>query len=264
MRDLGGYRVEAELADGGAVAADPAGRRVILKPLDDDCLLKGHLHPLIKDRLGRVRELAHLGVANLLGVERLDGRCFLVWQHVEGRTLEEHLAGSEKGQWALRDIALRLVQSVEALHALGIVHGALHARNIIIEPDGALRLTHISPLLYTDMAVDIEALLDLLSDLGHEQSAQEELPTLRQIAAQLTALPRAAADGAVEAPAAERDGMKLRRAALIGAAAATVIGAGVAWGVWRYSSREADREPAYPEIRSAADHREAHAWGAIS
>jgi hypothetical protein len=245
------------------LAADPARRRVVLKPLDEDCLLKGNLHPLIKDRLGRVRELAHLGVANLLGVERLDGQCFLVWQHVEGQTLEDYLDATEKGPQALRGIALRLVQSVESLHALGIVHGALHARNIIVEPDGALRLTHISPLLYTDVAVDIEALLELLRDLGHEQPEQEELPALRQVAAQLSTSPKAPAEPA-EQPAAARDGIKLRRAALIGAAAATVLGAAVAWGVWWYSSRQAEREPAYPEIRSAADPREARGWGGLA
>ena len=262
MRDLGGYRVEAELAGGGLMAAAAVGRRVVLKPLDEDCLLRGQLHPMIKDRLGRVRELAHLGVANLLGVERLEGTCYSVWQYAEGRTLEEYLGDGDRGACALRDLALRLVQSIEALHALGIVHGALHARNIIIESDGGLRLTHISPLLYGDPEVDVEALLELLPQLGHGQPEREGLPTLRQIAAQLTAAAKMPAEPAVEMKG-RADGVKVRRAALIGAAVAVVLGAGVAWGVWRYASWEADREPAYPELRPAATGEAGGGLGAV-
>jgi hypothetical protein len=46
------------------------GRQVVLKKLDDDCLLDGQLHPSIKLRLERVRELPVRCVANFLGVER--------------------------------------------------------------------------------------------------------------------------------------------------------------------------------------------------
>ena len=69
--EIGGYRVlRTLLSDQSWLAEAPGGRRVVLKVLDEDCLWKGQLHPNIKDRLGRVRELAHVGVANLYGVER--------------------------------------------------------------------------------------------------------------------------------------------------------------------------------------------------
>ena len=41
--------------------------------MDHDCLLRGQLHPSIRERLSRVRELAHGGVANLYGVGRDGG-----------------------------------------------------------------------------------------------------------------------------------------------------------------------------------------------
>ena len=88
---IGGYRIERELGEGSLLASESNGRRVVLKMLEEDCLLKGALHPMIKDRLGRVRELAHLGVANLHGAERDGERAFLVWEFVEGITLEQYL-----------------------------------------------------------------------------------------------------------------------------------------------------------------------------
>src|SRR5687768_14870679 len=69
---LADYPALRELTPHTTYPADRAGRRVVLKRLEDDCLLEGELHPLIRDRLSRVRELAHVGVANLLAVE-LDG-----------------------------------------------------------------------------------------------------------------------------------------------------------------------------------------------
>ena len=56
------------------LALDPQNRRVVLKPLPQDCLLGAALHPMIKDRLAHVRDLAHLGIAQLYGVEAVDGR----------------------------------------------------------------------------------------------------------------------------------------------------------------------------------------------
>ena len=58
---------------------------VVRKRLDDDCLLDGQLHPSIRQRLERVRELPLTGVANLIGVEKNNaGVAELVWQFVTG------------------------------------------------------------------------------------------------------------------------------------------------------------------------------------
>ena len=40
------------------------------KPLSDDCLLGGELHPSIAERLARVRELPVSSIANFYGVSR--------------------------------------------------------------------------------------------------------------------------------------------------------------------------------------------------
>src|SRR4051812_50121461 len=65
-------------------------RKVVLKPLDGDCLLDGQLHPMIRQRLERVRELPLTGVANLIGVERVHGDAQLVWEFVDGTPLAEY------------------------------------------------------------------------------------------------------------------------------------------------------------------------------
>jgi len=130
-------------------------RRVVLKPLDDDCLLDGEVHPSIAARLMRVRELPMMTVATLRGVERMESRAYLVWDFIEGRTLEEAISAMPPEQIVKTAAELRLV--VESMHSHGIVHGAVHAGNVIVDDRGGVHLTHVSPLLHSDPAKDLAA-----------------------------------------------------------------------------------------------------------
>src|SRR3954471_3414552 len=93
---------ESDFLGPGFQAKGPGGRSVVLKPLDRDCLLPSGLHPSIKERLSRVRELALGSVANLYGVEResrdpakngaASNQAWLIWEYVRGQTLEAFAA----------------------------------------------------------------------------------------------------------------------------------------------------------------------------
>lgn len=147
--------------------------QVVRKPLDDDCLLNGGLHPDIADRLERVRELPVRSVANFRGVEVDTEGVWLVWEHVQGTTLEAFLSVSRQ-QDRLDEIARDLTRAVHGLHAYGLVHGALHARNVIIDPRGQVVLTHLSPLLHDDIDEDERALRRLLAGLGQPMAGNGE------------------------------------------------------------------------------------------
>jgi len=237
--ELGGYRLVRALSETGALAADESGRQVVLKWLDSDCLLRGQLHPMIRDRLRRVREIACPAVANLLSVERAAGRVYLVWEYVPGRTLGEVLAAEEHDAVRMRDIACQVMWCVERLHARGIVHGALHEGNVIIGPDGRVRLTHVSPLLYYETDVDVQAMNDMLRrmDCGWRGAGGGGL-TMRRMAAELAGRGRTA-----EAPArrrAQAPGADLRRRTMLLALAACAAGAAGAWAAWRLAARTAE------------------------
>jgi hypothetical protein len=245
VESIGGYRIERELGEGTLLATKSNGRRVVLKMLEGDCLLKGQLHPMIKDRLGRVRELAHLGVANLQGAEREGEKAFLVWGFVEGISLEEFLREYEPERERLEQIASQIVVHVEALHGLGIVHGAIHGRNVIVRPDGGVMLTHVSPLLYHEEGVDVEAVKDLLGEMEFEASHQSSLKELMGVIR-----PENQVDEGDAAP----EGEYLRRWALIGAIVAAIVGASVAWVLWRNAASQPAREAARATGYSCACH----------
>jgi hypothetical protein len=165
LPEFAGYSVLRALTPARSyLALAPGGRHVVLKMLDADCLLRRQLHPNIRDRLARVRELAHPGIANLHGVERDAGRVFMVWDFVQGQTLDQRAMEWESPAEAAL-AARELLLTIESLHALGIVHGALHAGNIILDARHRVRLTHVSPLLYDDPADDVRATVQTLAEI---------------------------------------------------------------------------------------------------
>jgi serine/threonine protein kinase len=179
------------------------------KRLDDDCLLDRELHPSIAERLNRVRELPVSNVANLQGVEVDANGVWMVWQYIEGETLEQYLA-QPRPEAQRASLARDLRLTVEAMHAHGIVHGAIHGRNVIIDPSGNLHLTHISPLLFSDPVVDERAVNDLLDRLG---------------------LQAGAVAGVTDYPDAADRGLRLRAygAALLSVALGVLIFAAILW-----------------------------------
>src|SRR4051812_21809607 len=142
----------------------PMTPRTVRKSIDPDCLLDGELHPSIRMRLERVRELPVKGVVNLRGVELDGGDVYAVWNFAPGRTFEAVSKAAQPDEITriLREAELTLA----AMHAAGIVHGAVHERNIIINDAGDVKLTHVSPLLFHDEQVDRDALADLRSRFG--------------------------------------------------------------------------------------------------
>jgi tRNA A-37 threonylcarbamoyl transferase component Bud32 len=162
---LCGFAVRRLAAADTVLATAPSGRPVVLKRVGDDCLLDRDLHPSIKLRLARVRELASTRVATLLGVWRDGDDAWLAWEELPGRPLAELIVDPAVVPVRLVALLRETASAVAAMHALGIVHGAVHPRNVFVHAAAAgdtVRLTHVSPLLFDDPAADEVALQRLL------------------------------------------------------------------------------------------------------
>jgi hypothetical protein len=240
-----------------SAAITRGGRRVVLKRLDDDCLLDGQLHPSIKLRLERVRELPVRCIANFLGVERDDaGIAQMAWEFVPGTPLAE----VETRDWF--KLVREVILAVESLHVAGIVHGAIHERNVIVDDAGEVRLTHVSPLLYGDPdqdAADVIAMLEalvaerqpdsalaaMLADAAHEQLS---LRQLYERLAEVNTWP-AANDGEDEAAERKRHP---RARYLAAAALIALIGGAMSLAIyWRLTAAES--QPYAPPVARNAE-----------
>jgi tRNA A-37 threonylcarbamoyl transferase component Bud32 len=191
---LATYMIIRELSSRSFLARDASGRQVVLKMLPADCLLEGQLNPNIAERLRRVREIAMTDVANLRGVEREGDRVFLVWDFVEGESFDAVATAA---------LARQLVHTVTQFHTTGLVHGALHGRNVLVDSGGRIRLIDVSPLLFLDPDRDDRAVREMCGNLlleGNLTDAREAVSTSR---------------------------MSLRRRTLIAALVMILIGAGL-------------------------------------
>jgi hypothetical protein len=241
MNQIGEYQIERALTpDQTFLALAPGGRNVVLKILDSECLQRGQLHPNIHARLSRVRELAHCGVANLLGVERVESRIFAVWEYVAGEPLDRYVAAMQSPE-QMTALAREIILAVQSLHALGIVHGAIHAGNIIIDDRKQVRLTHVSPLLYDDPAADDHDLTTMLTAVAAQRGwgdceltrALADATSLTQLRIRLSA---GKGDAGSPAQPVDDDARGLRRRAILGAVAAAVVGLGIAFAVIKWIS----------------------------
>lgn len=249
-KELCGYTVDCALSpgDGCYLAIGPGGRGVVLKRMQEDCLLRGLLHPSIRERLSRVRELAHAGIANLHGVGREGEGAWLIWEYVEGQTFDAYIAAHRTPR-ELAAVGRELALTVESLHVQGVVHGAISPTNVFISPYGTVRLTHVSPLLYNDPAADADAVIDLLHAAVEAQGgrkakwpllklldeARADSWPLRVLAARLATLvetrqPGRTMESAV--PHSRDDDRKSRRRSLLAAALVVVVGFALAIAVW--------------------------------
>jgi tRNA A-37 threonylcarbamoyl transferase component Bud32 len=278
LKTICGYPVDSALSKASDQPSDsylaigPGGRAVVLKAMEDDCLLKGTarsaggqspggLHPSIRERLSRVRELAHVGVANLYGVERDAGRAWMIWEFVPGQTFDEYASAVGRTPRELAAAARELALTVDSLHVQGIIHGAVKGGNVIVTPGGLVRLTHVSPYLWADPAEDGRAVLAMLEETlfaRHEErsplakvllAAQERIRELgesadgmqgvRILAAHLAAFLGSRDEHEQSEDAAPRRSRDAgpRRRSLAGAAVVTLLGAAAAYGAWHAAGK---------------------------
>jgi hypothetical protein len=266
--EICGYFIDSALSDSDTnptyLAIGPGGRGVVLKKMEEDCLLRGQLHPSIRERLGRVRELAHGGVANLYGVGRQGegdtAGAWLIWEFVDGQSFDDYAAAPGHTPRDLAMAGRELALAVDLLHMQGIVHGAIGGGNVIVTPTGSVRLTHVSPLLYSDPAVDVEAVTHLLQSraawrgesdtpLGRLlAAARGEKLALRPLAARLAALIESR-DLDEPDPAEAQDAHRPRRWARYAAACVALLGVAAGLAAWRAGRSTAVREKVHEWLR---------------
>jgi serine/threonine-protein kinase len=139
------YEVVGELGAGGMGEVYRAtdtrlGRSVALKILPE-IFARDEQRVARFEREARVLgSLNHPNIAVLHGLERADGKQFLVMELVEGETLAERIArGPIPLEGALR-IAHQMAQGLEAAHEKGIVHRDLKPANVKVTPDGKVKI----------------------------------------------------------------------------------------------------------------------------
>jgi putative ABC transport system substrate-binding protein len=145
------YRILHELGSGASGTVCLAGdetavQRVAIRFLPRDLAARLTVARLVQG-LSRPAAAAspHPGLVRVLEFgEAEPGEVFAVMELVEGRRLSDILAEGKTLDLAIaRRWALDLGACAEAIHNMGLVHGGLRPRNVMILPDGSVKLLDV-------------------------------------------------------------------------------------------------------------------------
>jgi serine/threonine protein kinase len=143
----GRYRLESKLGSGGMSTVYLALDEVLDRPVAIKLLHREISEEA--DQLERFRRearaAARLSHPNLVGVIDAgedDGRPYIVFEYIEGRTLKRRL--QEEGRLPVDEAvayAIEIGRGLTAAHARKLVHRDVKPQNVLIDPDGRAKVT---------------------------------------------------------------------------------------------------------------------------
>ncbi len=144
-RTLSHYRIEEELGRGGMGVVYRAHderlrRRVALKVLPEELLSGPERRARILAEARAASALSHPVITTIYEVGEDGDQLFIVMELISGKTLRAMTAGTRLETPALVRIAAQVAEGLAAAHAQGVTHGDVKPENIMVQPDGRVKL----------------------------------------------------------------------------------------------------------------------------
>ncbi|MGH9503441.1 MAG: PEGA domain-containing protein [Terriglobales bacterium] len=145
---IGRFEVLSEITHSeiGAVykAADPAsGQTIALKTIRLQMLAEQAdtiMQYVLQEAAGTTPLSSH-NIAQLLGVEEIEGQCCASMEYVQGNSIATMLARKEGFSiWDLQDIVRQACQGLDHAHSHNVVHYSLEPAKIMVTWDGTVKL----------------------------------------------------------------------------------------------------------------------------
>jgi eukaryotic-like serine/threonine-protein kinase len=143
----GRYRVVRKLGTGGManvyLAEDQElGRRVAIKMLDDRHSQDEQFVERFRREAKNVAGLSHPNIVSIYDRGEAEGTYYIAMEYLEGRTLKELLVRRGPTPLAVAiDYARQILAAVGFAHRNGIVHRDIKPHNVVVAPDGRLKVT---------------------------------------------------------------------------------------------------------------------------
>lgn len=85
--------------------------------------------------------LSHPSICTIFAIGELpDGRRFIAMEYIEGHRLRHRLNADRLSLRDALDTSSQIASGVSAAHAVGIIHRDLKAENVVIRPDGLVKV----------------------------------------------------------------------------------------------------------------------------
>ncbi len=192
----GRYELQSRIAIGGMgevwQATDRViGRTVAIKILKDEYLGDPGFLERFRAEARHAALVNHEGIANVFDYGEEDGSAFLVMELVPGEALSsilerEHVLPTDK----VLDIVAQTASALHAAHAAGLVHRDIKPGNLLITPDGRVKITDFGiariadqvPLTATGQVMGTVQYLSPEQASGHPASPSTDIYSLGIVA----------------------------------------------------------------------------------
>ncbi|HWX23409.1 MAG TPA: alpha/beta fold hydrolase [Vicinamibacteria bacterium] len=139
------YRVLSRLGSGGMgtiyLAEDTRlGRKVALKLLPEALAQSQEWVARLEQEARAVSSLSHPNILTVFEIEKADGLLFIVTEFVEGETLRARLIRGRMATREVLDVAVQVAAALSAAHAARIVHRDVKPDNVMLRPDGYVKV----------------------------------------------------------------------------------------------------------------------------
>ena len=172
-QQLGGYRIEALLGNGGMGTVylaqdDELGRRVAIKVVDSTRSIPESSRSLL-DEARTAAALNHPSICTVHGLGRIGDEPFIVMEHVVGRPLSSVIPdGTGLQVETAIHYAMQIADALAHAHTHGVVHGDIKSANVMVAPDGRAKILDFGLAV---RPVKVAAAADALTTLGRQYEA---------------------------------------------------------------------------------------------
>jgi serine/threonine protein kinase len=140
------YAVVETLGSGGMAVVYRARdqeleRDVAIKVLPEHLVSDGEVRERFEREARLVGRLSHPNIVNVYDVGKSEGRPYIVMECVDGVTLADELA--RRGRFPPAEaveLAMQACAGLEHAHEHGLVHRDIKTRNLLLRPDGVLKI----------------------------------------------------------------------------------------------------------------------------
>lgn len=145
-RIVGRFAIATTIAAGGAGCVYEArdretGQRLALKMLAPDMEQDAEARERFCREAAILARLSHPNIVRVLDVGEVDGRQYMAMELIDGLPLGEYLRAHPALPLEQRiELLVQIYQGLAAAHAQGVVHRDIKPGNILVQPNGAVKL----------------------------------------------------------------------------------------------------------------------------